>query len=331
MENVHPSAPQIQGQLEEDASLSLPEGLVIRTIMNNSEDTIYFKNLASKFILNSRAHAIQFGEQDVRAMVGKDDFYYFPEEFARAAFEDEQKIIATGDPMIGLVEKWNKPDGTSVWFIASKYPLYDADGKIIGTWGNSRDITPLKAAEEQLRLVNAELQEANQKLEHLSIRDSLSGLYNHRHFFDSLNIAKSQESRQRDNNSSGAFSVLLLDVDRFKSINDTYGHPTGDTVIRKIGETLTSCMRMTDSCFRNGGDEFALILMVTELEAARLVAEKLRKQIVSSPIETDKGLLNLTVSIGVACSTEADTVEDLLKVADKRLYQSKGKGRNQVS
>ena len=291
--------------------------------MNNSEDTIYFKNLDSKFILNSKAHAAQLGEEDVRDMLGKDDFCYFPEEFARAAYEDEQRIIESGTPMIGRVEKWAKPDGEVAWLMASKYPLYDGAGKIIGTWGTSRDITPLKSAEEQLK-------ELNRQLENLSIRDSLSGLYNHRHFFDSLNVAKSQESRQKESNGSGIFSILLLDVDRFKSINDTYGHLAGDVVIRTIGEIFANSMRITDSCFRNGGDEFALILMGTELESARMVAEKLRSVIVETPIETEEAVIKITVSMGVVCSTEADTVAQLLKIADGRLYQSKGLGRNQV-
>ena len=124
--------------------LILQDELVTQTIMNNSEDTIYFKNLDSKFILNSKAHANQFHEKDVTDMVGKDDFDYFPEEFANIALEDEKTVIQTGRPILGRIEKWNKPDGDVVWFQAYKYPLYDKEGNIIGTWGTSRNITPLK-------------------------------------------------------------------------------------------------------------------------------------------------------------------------------------------
>lgn len=302
--------------MESNHSVSLPEGLVIRTIMDNSEDTIYFKNLDSKFILNSQAHANQLGEADVRAMQGKSDFDYFPAEFARAAFEDEQRIIRTGQPLIGHVERWQRPDGSVVWLSASKYPLRDEAGRIIGTWGTSRDITPLKEAEERLA--------------QLSIRDSLSGLYNHRHFIDSLTLAKAQESRLNESESGGAFSLLLLDVDQFKSINDTFGHLTGDAVILTVGEQLRKSTRGADLCFRNGGDEFALILTATDLEHARALAEKLRCLLGETPIQAEDRAFHITVSMGVACSTEADTVRALINLADQRLYQSKRAGRNRV-
>lgn len=86
-------------------SLVLQDVLVTQTIMNNSEDTIYFKNLDSKFILNSKAHANQFHERDVSDMIGKDDFDYFRPEFAQAALEDEQTIIRTGRPILGRIER----------------------------------------------------------------------------------------------------------------------------------------------------------------------------------------------------------------------------------
>ncbi|MGB7594522.1 MAG: diguanylate cyclase, partial [Erysipelotrichaceae bacterium] len=228
---------EIKGENDINDNLTLPEGLVIKTIMENSEDTIYFKNLQSKFILNSKAHAIQFNET-IQGMVGKDDYDFFPAEFARVAYEGEQEIIRTGKPVVGNIEKWDKKDGTTVWFSASKYPLYDLDGRIIGTWGTSRDITPLKQAERALQSMNLQLQEANLKLEGISIHDNLSGLFNQRHFYERLNIAKAMESREKDANGDGAFSIILLDVDHFKEINDTYGHTAGDDVIRIVSAKL---------------------------------------------------------------------------------------------
>jgi diguanylate cyclase (GGDEF)-like protein/PAS domain S-box-containing protein len=313
------------------APLELPAGLVIQTMMQMSEDTIYFKNLDSKFVLNSHAHAVQLGEPNSAAMVGKDDFCYFPEEFARAAYEAEQQIIATGKAVVGHVERWDHPDGTITWLLASKYPFYDAGGAVIGTWGTSKDITPLKSAEEQLKALNLQLQVANEQLEHLSIRDGLSGLFNHRHFHDSLQIAKAQESRQRESHDCAAFSLVLFDVDRFKQINDGHGHLVGDAVIRAIAEILVRTVRITDTCFRNGGDEFALILSGTDLEAGRGVAEKLRATIFSSPAVTEPAALHVTISVGVACSSEVDGVLELMRLADERMYRSKATGRNRVT
>lgn len=311
-------------------SLFIHDELVTQTIMNNSEDTIYFKNLDSKFILNSKAHANQFHEKDVSDMVGKDDFDYFPAEFAQAALDDEQTIIKTGRPILGRIERWERPDGDVVWFQAYKYPLYDKEGKIIGTWGTSRNISLLKRAEEELQRLNRELQEANQRLEILSTRDSLSGLYNHRHFFDSLNIQKNIETRQKEHGLESEFSVLLLDIDYFKNINDTHGHLVGDFVIKSLSDLLTSSTRLIDTCYRIGGDEFAIILINTDIKAARKVGEKLRKIVENYEFSINNLKLKITLSIGVASSSETETTKELVTLADSRLYYSKDHGRNQI-
>jgi len=248
----------------------------------------------------------------------------------KAAREDELRIMESGQPMIDHVEKWLKPDGTAAWLLASKYPLFDAEGKIIGTWGTSRDITPLKEAEEELERLNHQLQEANSRLEILSIRDGLSGLYNHRHFFETLNFNAAFDSRQKELGCLNSFSVLLMDIDRFKTINDTYGHLTGDMVIRAVGACLSGATRLTDICFRYGGDEFALVLPGTGLDAARQLAEKLRLLIAETPIQTESATLHITTSIGAACYDEAGSVAELVHMADERLYLSKTEGRNQV-
>jgi len=312
-------------------NLFLQDELVTQTIMNNSEDTIYFKNLESKFILNSKAHANQFHEKDVRDMVGKDDFDYFPAEFAQAALDDEMTIIKTGRPILGRIEKWNKPDGDVVWFQAYKYPLYDKEGKIIGTWGTSRNITPLKRAEEELQRLNRELQEANQRLEILSTRDSLSGLYNHRHFFDSLNVQKNIENRQKEHGLASEFSILLLDIDNFKFVNDTHGHLVGDYVIKTLSEVITNSTRLIDTCYRIGGDEFAIILINTDVKTARKVGEKLRSLVQAYAFNINDLNLNITLSLGAAASSEAETIKELVTLADSRLYYSKEHGRNQIN
>lgn len=312
-------------------SLILQDELVTQTIMNNSEDTIYFKNLESKFILNSKAHANQFHEKNVMDMIGKDDFDYFPPEFAQAALDDEKMIIQTGRPILGRIERWNKPDGDVVWFQAYKYPLYDKEGNIIGTWGTSRNITPLKRAEEELQRLNRELLEANQRLEILSTRDSLSGLYNHRHFFDSLNIQKNIELRQKDHGVDSEFSILLLDIDHFKTVNDSYGHLVGDFVIKSLSELLTKSTRLIDTCYRIGGDEFSIILINTDLESTLKVGEKLRKTVEDYEFIVNEHRLKITLSIGCASSHETETIKELVTLADSRLYYSKEHGRNQIN
>ncbi len=119
--------------MSQEEALMLADELVTQTIMNNSEDTIYFKNLDSVFILNSKAHANQFNEKDPRDMLGKSDYDYFPAEFVDVSIKDERSIIASGEPVLGRIERWDKPNGETIWFQAYKYPLYDKQGKIIGT------------------------------------------------------------------------------------------------------------------------------------------------------------------------------------------------------
>ncbi len=129
--------------------------------MDHSEDTIYFKDIDSKVIVSSKAHALLWGEEDNEKVIGKSDFDYFPYEFASRALSDEKQIMETGTPMIGMCEKLIRKDGSTMWLSASKYPLYDEENNIIGTWGTSRDITSLKLAEEELMKVNEKLEEAN--------------------------------------------------------------------------------------------------------------------------------------------------------------------------
>ena len=306
--------------------LMLAGELVTQTIMNNSEDTIYFKNLDSQFILNSKAHANQFNEKDPRDMIGKSDYDYFPSEFVKVALEDEHSVIESGKPVLGRIERWDKPNGETVWFQAYKYPLYDLQGNIIGTWGNSRNITPLMEAEEELKRLNIQLREANKRLENLSIRDSLSGLYNHRHFFNTL-----EELDHRLERYGHTFAIILLDVDNFKTVNDSFGHLFGDAVIQWVSNLINRSTRMEDLCFRIGGDEFGIILQDGNLENARMAAEKLCSLTHENAIHEDGITTSVTFSIGVASSLEMKGAKNVYELADQRMYISKENGKNQVN
>lgn len=311
--------------------VKINNNLIINTILNNSQDTIYFKDENSAIVLSSRAHSLLWGVDDPREVIGKTDFDYFPRSFAEAACKDEKKIMVTGEPIIGRVEKLIKPDGSVIWLSASKYPFYDFNGEIIGTWGTSRDITDLKNAEEELIRLNAELEEANRQLRVLSAKDSLSGLYNHRYFYEELEKTVHLYTRQKEKDDSKDFSLILLDIDNFKNVNDTYGHLMGDIAIKHIAELMINNTRYSDSCFRHGGDEFAILLLDTKGNQAKEVAEKIRKIIMDTPIVFRDRELKLTISMGVSSFSEASTVNDLVKKADRKLYLSKNGGKNRVT
>ncbi|HEY5043266.1 MAG TPA: PAS domain S-box protein [Verrucomicrobiae bacterium] len=132
---------------EAEAALSYERDL-LRSLLDNSPDQIYFKDAQSRFIKTSQAQAVLFGLKSVDDLLGKTDFNFFMEEHARPAFEDEQEIMRTGRPLIGKVEKETLKDGQVSWALTNKMPLRNKDGQIIGTFGISKNITDLKQAQE---------------------------------------------------------------------------------------------------------------------------------------------------------------------------------------
>ncbi|HEY1717390.1 MAG TPA: PAS domain S-box protein [Verrucomicrobiae bacterium] len=140
----------VSGRRQAEAELSHERDL-LRALLDNSLDHIYFKDTQSRFIKSSKSQAMQFDADSSDKLVGKTDFDFFTEEHARPAFEDEQEIIRTGQPMIGKVEKEILKNGRESWALTSKMPLRNKDGQIIGTFGISKDITDIKEAENMLR------------------------------------------------------------------------------------------------------------------------------------------------------------------------------------
>ena len=302
----------------------LSESLLMHCLMENSTDTIYFKDINSRFILNSKAHARQFGVDDPCEMYGKSDADYFPENFAKASYQEEQEIMRTGKPVIGHVEMCILANGQLKWYSASKYPLYNEDGKIIGTWGTSREITDLKKAEQELAIANAELKRQSRI-------DELSGLYNRRYFYEMLTNTARKYSARRDLGFHDTFSLVTLDIDRFKTINDTLGHLAGDTAIRHMAGVLLKNLRSTDTIFRIGGDEFVIILPDTDYDGARIQAERIRRAAENSPILLNGITFVLTVSMGIACYEDHTDITEFVHDADMHLYHSKRLGRNRVT
>ena len=135
----------------------LYEQYLMRTLMDNFPDDIYYKDLNSRFLRLSKNYGLRIGLKNVNDLIGKSDFDLFSKNHAQAAFEDEQNIIRTGVPLINLEEEETYPDKDSTWVLTTKLPLYDSAGKIMGTFGISKDITDRKKAEEALRESEAKL------------------------------------------------------------------------------------------------------------------------------------------------------------------------------
>jgi diguanylate cyclase (GGDEF)-like protein len=172
-----------------------------------------------------------------------------------------------------------------------------------------------------------ELLETNKRLELLSITDGLTKLHNHRYFQDEL--ARAFEESQRYQR---PLSLAMIDIDFFKKFNDTYGHAVGDDVLKRAAELYRSSVRSTDLVARYGGEEFAVMMPETALEDGITFAEKIRHMIETTPLETQQGPLNVTVSLGVASvpHSRIRSAKELIVAADKALYRAKRNGRNQV-
>lgn len=125
-------------------------------------------------------------------------------------------------------------------------------------------------------------------------------------------------------------SLMMLDLDHFKTINDNFGHLVGDEVLKAVVKTIQKCIRQTDICFRYGGEEFVVLLNNSNIANSRLIAERIRMNIADLCIETDNGLIQATVSTGLALLHKDDDLKALFKRTDKALYQAKNTGRNKV-
>ncbi|MDE3272380.1 sensor domain-containing diguanylate cyclase [Pseudoalteromonas sp. G4] len=172
-----------------------------------------------------------------------------------------------------------------------------------------------------------ELEQANAKLEELSRVDRLTNLYN-RGFWEE-SFAKEFKRQQRSHNKS---CLLMFDIDHFKKINDLYGHPGGDAALCFVSQTLKNVLRESDVAGRYGGEEFAVTLVDTDIEGAKIFAERLRKTIEQAVIHYEESEITLTISIGIAQFDGKYTkYEQWIEDADKALYRSKESGRNTIS
>lgn len=266
---------------------------------------------------------------------------YTPEEIQQMNFRSliiETKVINESIKSIhsydeyerkrihGVVNKWQADylmrtkSGKKIWVSDISYPWFNRNGEVIGSIGCLRDITERVKAEETVK----------EELVRLAHTDPLTSLANRRAFFEKL-----EDELKRINRTHSEFSILLIDIDHFKKVNDTYGHDIGDKVLIETAQIIRSCLRETDMPARVGGEEFGVFLPDTPSRGAYYVAERICTRIAKHIYHPGEHLppIGCTVSIGLASSamvTERDATQ-LYKLADTRLYIAKHTGRNQVS
>jgi diguanylate cyclase (GGDEF)-like protein len=183
-------------------------------------------------------------------------------------------------------------------------------------------VSRLRQGRRKLDEINETLRSQNEELERLSTTDGLTGLANHRFLMQRL-----EEERIRARRSNRSFSVLMADVDHFKEYNDTFGHPAGDEVLKKVATILRDATREMDCAARYGGEEFAVVMPETNVAGAIAVAERIRER---TGREKFPGR-QITLSIGVAeFPADGDAPQAVVAAADRALYQAKRDGRDRV-
>lgn len=188
--------------------------------------------------------------------------------------------------------------------------LNDAAGKLAGTH---------EQLEAEVARRTEELSAANERLEKLALTDPLTGLYNRRYLDQALALEVTRQRRQKR-----PFSLLMIDVDHFKTFNDTHGHPKGDEVLRELGRVIQGSLRASDIVARVGGEEIIAVLLDVELPAAATAAENVRSAV--------EQVGKVTVSIGMASwPKHGETADEVVEAADRALYASKSAGRNRVT
>ena len=173
----------------------------------------------------------------------------------------------------------------------------------------------------EIQFSRSVLEEQNERLDKIAGIDSLTGLYNRRSMDKLLKGAV---------NSGKTFSVIMCDIDDFKKINDAYGHNVGDEVLRRISDTIVSGLRENDFVCRWGGEEILILASGTPISGASLVAERVRAQIEDMEIVSEENTIKCTVTAGVAENSEAGSIEEIIGLADDRLYCGKKSGKNRV-
>jgi diguanylate cyclase (GGDEF)-like protein/PAS domain S-box-containing protein len=254
---------------------------------------------------------------------------------ASALGRPESMLWAGEDGQVaGSAPNWSgevihmRADGTEVPIWLSRSLL--AEGRSRAWVCTARDITERRRIEESLREANEALERSRQALQELAIRDELTGLFNRREL-----VRLFIEEAARASRFKHRLSLVLIDVDHFKRVNDTYGHAAGDEVLRHLGRLLPENLRSIDRAARLGGEEFALLLPETDLAGAAVVAERLRRRVAEAPLDiTSSGALlqvRLTISAGVAGGPgPTGSFSEMMTEADRALYRAKHSGRNRV-
>lgn len=289
----------------------------LRLILDNIPQFIFWKDRNSVYLGCNYNFARIAGLHSPDEIVGKTD-YDLPWTKQEADFyrQCDAQIMATNRGEYHILETPVQADGKQAWLDTNKIPLHDSEGHVVGILGSYEDITERQMQEEKIR--------------YQAMHDLLTGLPNRTLFNEQLALCLAQAQQ-----SEGMLAIMFLDLDRFKTINDTLGHAVGDRLLQEVTQRLTSCLRQTDMVARWGGDEFTLLVSpVNHVQEASAIAQRLLDAL-KPAFTLDDGQTNRTLSLHISTSIgialypqDGENPETLLRNADAALYRAKQQGRN---
>jgi diguanylate cyclase (GGDEF)-like protein/PAS domain S-box-containing protein len=298
-------------QLRSELSQLRESDRVFRALLDHAPILISTKDLQGRVTMANRHFHILDGYDPVH-FVGSSVFDLFPREIAEQLWHNDRRAALERRAILEEETVYHA-DKTLHTYMTIKFPLYDAGGEVNATCAVSTDITDAKAAQND------------------SVTDELTGLKNRRYF--NIRFIEEQKRAHRDHR---MLTLLLLDVDRFKEYNDSYGHPQGDQVLKAVADAMHATLnRPGDLCFRIGGDEFACLFASNSETESEALAERIRDDLAARliPHAGNPPFGHVTLSLGLAFIGPDSTLTqgEVYELGDQALYRAKHKGRNKVS
>ncbi len=300
------------------AGLQASEEL-FRAFMNASPFLSYIKDAAGRLLFYNRSFAQRFGVSEY-AWLGRTDEQLWSRRLTKSVRAHDLEVMA-GGRMVETEEHIRNADGSFSSLRSFKFPCHDSAGNMLLA-GVAVDVSEQVAYQAELERYHRELEEANDQLRKLAVTDELTGLRNRRSFEERLVMEFSLARRRKRE-----LSVLLIDVDNFKTINDCWGHAAGDEVLRRLGAILRTTVRLPDLPARYGGEEFVVLLPDSGEASAMGLARRVMQRVAAEEWENE----TLTISVGMAAMN--DSLENgfqLVELADEALYAAKRAGKNRV-
>lgn len=303
-------APADISQFERLESELLEKNALLESVLENVDACIYTKDRQRRYTYANAKMAAVVGREPFE-LIGRTDEELVPADIAAGWRVLDDRVFETGEKQSGE-EVSRSPEGEVRHFWVVQIPQRDSRGEVTSLVGISTDFTKFYRLKEEL---------ARQ-----ATTDELTGTRNRRSLLETARREFARAARY-----GHPLSVLMLDIDHFKRINDSHGHDVGDQVLKAVADAFRRELRESDVLGRLGGEEFGVILPNTGDEGAAAVAERLRARIDAMRLSGDwGGDITPKVSVGVACAQGVSRIEDVIKRADQALYAAKAAGRNRV-